>query len=94
LQGAEAFRPGVCLLDLNMPGMGGEELAARLRGWAAGRPLAPAAVTAMSSDEYRQRTAGAGFDLHLVKPVDPFELVYVGNTLVETWQGRPASAAR
>jgi two-component system OmpR family response regulator len=89
---ADAFRPGVCLLDLNMPGMGGEELAVRLRAGAGSRPLVLVAVTAMSSPEYRERTAAAGFDLHLVKPVDPFQLVEVVDTLFRAWSqaGVPA----
>jgi len=89
---ADGFRPGVCLLDLNMPGMGGEELAVRLRAGAGGRPLVLVAVTAMSSSEYRERTAAAGFDLHLVKPVDPFQLVDVVDTLFRAWSPAGASA--
>jgi CheY-like chemotaxis protein len=88
---ADAFRPGVCFLDLNMPGMGGEELAVRLRAGAGGRPLVLVAVTAMSSPEYRERTAAAGFDLHLVKPVDPYQLVEVVDTLFRA--GSPAGAS-
>jgi CheY-like chemotaxis protein len=91
LAAADNFHPGVCFLDLNMPGMGGEELALRLRAEAGGRPLVLVAVTAMSSPEYRERTAAAGFDLHLVKPVDPFQLVEVVDTLFRAWS--PAGAA-
>jgi two-component system, OmpR family, response regulator len=91
LAAADALRPGVCFLDLNMPGMGGEELAVRLRAEAHGRPLVLVAVTAMSSPEYRERTAAAGFDLHLVKPVDPFQLVEVVDTLFRAWS--PAGVA-
>lgn len=76
----ESFRPGVCFLDLNMPGMGGDELAKRLRAqsW---RPLLIIAVTAMSDEASRQRTAAAGFHMHLIKPVDPAKLVEVVNAL-------------
>ncbi|HKB02888.1 MAG TPA: response regulator [Gemmataceae bacterium] len=88
---ADDFRPGICFLDLNMPGMGGEELALRLRDRAGGRPLVLAAVTAMSAPEFRERTAAAGFDLHLVKPVDPFQLVEVVDTLFRTWSPVGAS---
>jgi CheY-like chemotaxis protein len=90
---AAGFRPGICFLDLNMPVMGGEELAVRLRAEAGGRALVLVAVTAMSSPEYRERTAAAGFDLHLVKPVDPFQLVEVVDTLFRAWTPAGEAAA-
>lgn len=82
---AVEFLPGVCLIDLNMPGMDGDELAVRLRAWAAGMPLVLVAVTAMSDEESGRRIRDAGFDLHLVKPVDPFNLVSVVDTLWKAW---------
>ena len=79
------FRPNVCFLDLDMPEMNGCELAVRLRQWAAGRPLFLVALTAMSSDEYRDRIIAAGFDLHLIKPVDPYKLVNVVDAMFRNW---------
>lgn len=64
---AAAFQPGVCLIDLNMPGMDGDELAVRLRAWVAGVRLVLVAVTAMSNEESCRRIRDAGFDLHLIK---------------------------
>jgi two-component system, OmpR family, response regulator len=92
LAAAREFLPDVCLLDLNMPGMEGDELAVRLRDEAGGRPVLFVAVTAMGSDECRRRTEAAGFHLHLLKPVDPHDLLRVVD---ELWQmmyaaGRPA----
>lgn len=78
----ESFRPGVCFLDLNMPGMEGDELCRRLlasEGW---RPLLVIAVTAMGDDVSRDRTREAGFHLHLVKPVDPRKMVEVTDALM------------
>ena len=75
------FLPDVCLLDLNMPGMDGDELASRLRGQAGGRPVLLVAVTAMGNDESRRRTEEAGFHMHLVKPVDPHDLLRVVDEL-------------
>lgn len=77
LAAAEAFRPDAAILDLMMPGMDGIELARRLRAapWAGTLPLV--AVTALGDDDARRRTAEAGFDLHLTKPVDPDRLANV-----------------
>lgn len=72
---AADFHPCIGLLDLHLPEMDGDELARRLRDQAAGRPLALVAVTAMSDTESRDRTTAAGFDEHLVKPVEPGELL-------------------
>lgn len=66
---AEDFAPDICLIDLNMPGMDGDEVAVRLRK--TGRAVVLVAVTAMGDEAGRQRIIAAGFDLHLVKPVDP-----------------------
>ena len=82
---AARFLPSVCLLDLNMPGMDGDELAFRLREQAAGVPLVLVAVTAMSGPRDCLRLKAAGFDLHLVKPVDPQQLVLVVDTLWRAW---------
>ena len=71
----ETFRPSVCLLDLNMPGMDGDELAMRLQMRAGWRPMLLVAVTAMGDEASQARTAAAGFHLHLVKPVDPRRLL-------------------
>jgi len=93
LPAAAEFLPDVCLLDLFMPVMDGDELAIRLRAQAGGRPLLLVAVTAMGGEAYRLRTEAAGFHLHLIKPVDPHDLLRVVD---ELWQlmdaaGRPAA---
>ena len=74
---ADEFRPDACILDLTMPGIDGVEVGRRLRQrpWARNLPLV--AVTALGNDEARRRTAEAGFDLHLTKPVDPDRLANV-----------------
>ena len=70
LAAALRFGPDVCLIDLNMPGMDGCEVARRLKAWRRGHPVHLIAVTAHGSDEARVKTAAAGFDRHVVKPVD------------------------
>jgi two-component system OmpR family response regulator len=87
----EVVRPSICFLDLHMPGMDGDVVALRLREWAAGRPLVLVALTAMSGSEYRERISAAGFDHHLVKPVDPFKLVQVVDQLFRSWSAQGAA---
>jgi CheY-like chemotaxis protein len=81
LLAADEFRPGVCLVDLNMPGMDGDELALRLMSSPGWRPAVLVAVTAMGDEASRERTQAAGFHLHLVKPVDPRKLLEVVDAL-------------
>lgn len=82
---AAVFQPSVCLIDLNMPEMDGDELARRLRTQAGGEPLVLVAVTARSDEAARQRIKNGGFDLHFVKPVDPHQLVALVDTLWRAW---------
>ena len=73
----EALWPDVALIDLEMPGLDGYDLIARLRGMCAqlGRRLPAVAFTAHGHDRDRQLTHSAGFDLHLAKPIRPGLLV-------------------
>lgn len=77
LEAAEEFRPDAAILDLSMPGMAGDELGRQLRATDWGRTLPLVALTALNGEEARERTAAAGFDLHLVKPVNPDRLANV-----------------
>gem|GEM_PF-245656 len=67
---AESFRPDVILTDIGMPKMNGYEVARRVRErpWAKGVVIV--ALTGWGKDEDRTRTGEAGFDHHMVKPVD------------------------
>jgi PAS domain S-box-containing protein len=74
LEVAESFRPELVLLDIGLPRMNGYEVAARLREMQAnGRPVL-VAMTGYGQSEDRVRSERAGFDRHLVKPIDPAEL--------------------
>ncbi len=70
LEIAPAFAPEVVLLDLGLPVMDGFEVARRLRGMRETRRSFIAAVTGYGQAEDRARTAAAGFDAHLTKPLD------------------------
>jgi PAS domain S-box-containing protein len=66
----ERFSPRFVLLDLGMPGMNGLEVARRLRERANGHAVTLVALTGWGQADDRERTRAAGFDHHLVKPVD------------------------
>lgn len=69
LEIAPDFKPDLVMCDLGMPGMSGYDLAPRLRG-ELGVETRLVALTGYGSDEDKQRTRAAGFDGHMVKPVD------------------------
>jgi CheY-like chemotaxis protein len=66
---AGEFRPDVILLDIGLPGMDGHEVARRLRGRPEFERALIVALTGGGQDADRRRSAEAGFDRHLVKPV-------------------------
>ena len=68
---AEAFRPDVVLLDLGLPGLNGYEVCRRLRERPRGEGLVIIAQTGWGQDEDKRRSKEAGFNFHLVKPIDP-----------------------
>ena len=76
LQLAHSFRPQLVLLDIGLQGLDGYEVARRLRGQqAVGERICLVAVTGYGHEEARTRSADAGFDRHLVKPVCPETLL-------------------
>jgi signal transduction histidine kinase/CheY-like chemotaxis protein len=68
--GGEKGAPQVCLLDIGLPDMDGAELARRLRARPETAGALLVAVTGYGQDSDRERTRAAGFDHHLVKPID------------------------
>ncbi|MFL6214182.1 MAG: PAS domain S-box protein [Blastocatellia bacterium] len=70
LEVAGSFRPEVIVLDIGLPGMDGYEVARRLRNDSAIREALLIALTGYGQDEDRQQSLAAGFDHHLVKPID------------------------
>jgi CheY-like chemotaxis protein/two-component sensor histidine kinase len=74
LELAPSFLPQVILLDIGLPGMDGYEVAQRLRDLPETRQALLVAVTGYGQPEDRARSRAAGFDHHLVKPIDLGEL--------------------
>jgi signal transduction histidine kinase len=71
----EEFAPEVAILDIGLPQIDGCVLAGRIRATEAGRGCRLIALTGYGMSEDRVRTHEAGFAVHLVKPVDPEELL-------------------
>jgi len=67
---AERLAPDAVLLDIGLPGMNGYEICRRLRETPWGKRLTIVALTGWGQEEDRRRSKAAGFDTHLVKPVD------------------------
>jgi PAS domain S-box-containing protein len=74
---AREFAPHAVLLDIGLPGLNGYEVAQRLRAEAAVPPPLLVALTGWGTEDDRRRTQAAGFDRHLVKPVDMDKLIEV-----------------
>jgi PAS domain S-box-containing protein len=74
-QQATNFRPDVVLLDIGLPKMNGYEVARYIRQQSWGPSIVLIAVTGWGQDDDRARTEQAGFDHHLVKPVEPASLM-------------------
>jgi signal transduction histidine kinase len=74
VEAAEAFRPDVILLDIGMPRMNGYDACRRLREQPWGAGVFIAALTGWGQDEDKRRSREAGFDRHIVKPVEPAAL--------------------
>lgn len=72
---ADSHRPQVALVDIGLPGIDGCEVCRRLRDEPWGREMFIAAQTGWGEDDHRRRCADAGFDAHLVKPVEPDRLL-------------------
>lgn len=87
LECARSFRPNVVLLDVGLPGMDGYELARRLRAEGLAGDLL-VSVTGYGQEEDRRKAQEAGFDHHLIKPVNPDTLQRL---VAQDGRGRPAN---
>ena len=72
---ASDFQPSITLLDIGLPDIDGFKVARRLRPHATFDAMTLVAVTALSSEQARERAKAVGFDHYLVKPVRLAELL-------------------
>ena len=77
---AESFQPEMVFMDLGMPGIDGFEVSRRIRAAAWGQTVQLIAVSGWARPEDQQRSAAAGFNRHLVKPVDPLTLIEIAGS--------------
>ena len=66
----ESFAPAAAVIDIGLPGMDGYQLAAEIRRRLAGKPMRLIAFTGYGGADDIARATVAGFDAHLVKPVE------------------------
>jgi PAS domain S-box-containing protein len=71
IRAARSHRPDVVLLDIGLPKLNGYDTAREIRAIDPQNPVVLVAVTGWGQDEDRRRSRQAGFDHHLVKPLDP-----------------------
>jgi CheY-like chemotaxis protein len=75
LEVAEVFQPNVTLLDIGMPKLNGYDTARRMRQESWGRDMLLVALSGWGQEADRAKSRSAGFDAHLVKPVDVVEIL-------------------
>ena len=75
IKAAERLRPDAVLLDIGLPILNGYEVCRRIRRESWGKHLTIVALTGWDQEEDRHRSREAGFDAHMVKPVDHDELL-------------------
>ncbi len=86
LRSVAEYRPRIVLLDIGLPDLDGYEVARRLRAMHPGADLRIVAISGWGQQSDRERSRDAGFDMHLVKPVETTELARIlgemGGTLL------------
>jgi len=70
VEAAVTFGPDVVLLDIGLPKLNGYDACRKIREQPSGKGIVLIALTGWGQDEDREKSKAAGFDAHLVKPVD------------------------
>ena len=76
-------KPQIVFLDIAMPSINGYELASMIRRWMPSSEVRLVAVTAYGAEEDRARSRRAGFDAHVLKPIDPALVESIIQTVIE-----------
>ncbi len=74
LRAAAEYKPDLIFMDIGLPGLSGHEIAARMRGELGMTDTYIIALSGYGTEEDRRKSIHAGFDSHLVKPLDPTTL--------------------
>ncbi len=82
VEGAERYRPDVILLDVGLPKISGLDACRQIRSHAWGKGMVIVALTGWGQEHDRRNTRDAGFDAHLVKPVDYGDLLQLLSALL------------
>jgi PAS domain S-box-containing protein len=82
IEAVERYRPEVVLLDIGLPKLSGHDVCRRVREQSWGKDIVIIALTGWGQEEDRRKSREAGFDGHLVKPVDPAALLELLSSLV------------
>lgn len=81
IEAVEKYRPDVILLDIGLPNLSGHEVCRRIRETSWGKDIVVIALTGWGQDEDRRKSEEAGFNGHLVKPVNYDELLTLLSSL-------------
>ncbi|MEQ1758374.1 MAG: PAS domain S-box protein [Vicinamibacterales bacterium] len=81
IEAAERLRPEVMLLDIGLPQLNGYEVSRHIRNQPWGKDLTLVALTGWGQEEDRNRSREAGFDAHMIKPVDQDALLFLLSSL-------------
>ena len=76
-------KPHIAFLDIGMPMINGYELAAMIRRWLPVSEVKLVAVTGYGTEEHRTRSRQAGFDAHVLKPIDPALVESIVRTVLD-----------
>ena len=88
IEAAERLRPDAVLLDIGLPRLNGYEVCRRIRKEPWGKDMVLVALTGWGQEEDRQRSREAGFNAHMVKPVDHDALLKLLDSLESIQKAR------